>query len=352
MMKNKIIDLFCGCGGLSLGFEKAGFEIALAIDMWNDAVKTYNYNHKNKVAECKDIHELDDEFLKKFSQKENIVGVIGGPPCQGYSTVGTRDINDPRNHLYLQYCRVVEAVKPVFFVIENVRGLLTLNNGMFRDDIINRFEKLGYKITYKLVNASDYGVPQNRQRVFFVGIKDVLFEFPKQKDFKVSTYDALSDLPLLDDLKEYHETYSYVSEPVNEYQRLMRKSSDIIINHNFTNHTEQTKEIIGMIKDGGKISDLPEEYWGIRKYNKAFQRMNSQLPSNTIDTGHRNYFHYKENRVPSVRESARIQSFPDHFIFKGSKTSQYKQVGNAVPPLLAMEIAKQIKKYVNERKSW
>lgn len=343
MMKNKIIDLFCGCGGLSLGFEKAGFEIALAIDMWDDAVKTYNYNHKNKVAECKDIHELDDEFLKKFGQKENVVGVIGGPPCQGYSTVGTRDINDPRNHLYLQYCRVVEAVKPVFFVIENVRGLLTLNNGMFRDDIINRFEQLGYKITYKLVNASDYGVPQNRQRVFFVGIKDAMFEFPKEKEFKVSTLDALSDLPLLDDLQEHQEVYSYVSEPMNEYQSLMRKSSDIIMNHNFTNHTEQTKEIIGMIKDGGKISDLPEEYWGVRKYNKAFQRMNSQLPSNTIDTGHRNYFHYKENRVPSVRESARIQSFPDDFTFLGSKTSQYKQVGNAVPPLLAYTIAEAIK---------
>lgn len=346
MMKNKIIDLFCGCGGLSLGFEKAGFEIALAIDMWNDAVNTYNYNHKNKVAECKDIHELDDEFLKKFAQEENIIGVIGGPPCQGYSTVGTRDINDPRNHLYLQYCRVVESVKPVFFVIENVRGLLTLNNGMFRDDIINRFEQLGYKITYKLVNASDYGVPQNRQRVFFVGIKDVMFEFPKEKDFKVSTFDALSDLPLLDDLKEHQEVYSYISEPRNEYQSLMRKSSDMIMNHNFTNHTEQTKEIIGMIKDGGKISDLPKEYWGIRKYNKAFQRMNSQLPSNTIDTGHRNYFHYKENRVPSVRESARIQSFPDDFTFLGSKTSQYKQVGNAVPPLLAYAIAESIKKFL------
>lgn len=351
MMKNKIIDLFCGCGGLSLGFEKAGFEIALAIDMWNDAVKTYNYNHKNKVAECKDIHELDDEFLKKFAQKENIVGVIGGPPCQGYSTVGTRDINDPRNHLYLQYCRVVEAVKPLFFVIENVRGLLTLNNGMFKDDIVNRFEQLGYKVTYKLVNASDYGVPQNRQRVFFVGIKDVMFEFPREKEFKVSTLDALSDLPLLDDLQEHQEVYSYVSEPMNEYQSLMRKSSDIIMNHNFTNHTEQTKEIIGMIKDGGKISDLPEEYWSVRKYNKAFQRMNSQLPSNTIDTGHRNYFHYKENRVPSVRESARIQSFPDDFTFLGSKTSQYKQVGNAVPPLLAKEIALQIKKMLEIEKA-
>lgn len=352
MVKNSIIDLFCGCGGLSLGFEKAGFEIEFAIDMWNDAINTYNHNHKNKVAICKDIHDLDNEFLKDLSEKKNIVGVIGGPPCQGYSSVGTRNIDDPRNHLYLEYCRVVEAVNPQFFVIENVRGLLTLNNGMFRDDIINRFEKLGYTVSPpKVINAADYGVPQNRQRVFFVGIKNAEFAFPKEKDYMVSTFDALSDLPFLDNLKEYKEIYKYASKPLNEYQELMRGDSDTVLNHNFTVHTEQTKNIIGMVKDGGKISDLPEEYWGVRKYNKAFQRMNSNLPSNTIDTGHRNYFHYKENRVPSVRESARIQSFPDGFVFIGSKTSQYKQVGNAVPPLLAEEIARQIKEYISKQKS-
>lgn len=351
MRKNKIIDLFCGCGGLSLGFEKAGFEIAFAIDMWKDAINTYNHNHKNSVAICKDIHELDSDFLSKFSKKENIVGVIGGPPCQGYSTVGTRNIDDPRNHLYLEYCRVVEAVKPEFFVIENVRGLLTLNKGMFKDDILNRFKKLGYNVSYKIVNAANYGVPQNRQRVFFIGIRNAEFEFPEEKGYIVPTSDALSDLPLLDNLEEHQEIYNYVSSPLNEYQKLMRVDSDTILNHNFTVHTEQTKNIIGMVKDGGKISDLPEEYWGVRKYNKAFQRMNSKLPSNTIDTGHRNYFHYKENRVPSVRESARIQSFPDKFVFLGSKTSQYKQVGNAVPPLLAEEIAKQIKKYISDKKS-
>ena len=351
MKNNRIIDLFCGCGGLSLGFEKAGFEIEFAIDMWKDAVNTYNYNHKNSVAVCKDIQELDNEFLKEVSEKKNIVGVIGGPPCQGYSTVGTRNIDDPRNHLYLEYCRVVEAVNPQFFVIENVRGLLTLNNGMFKEDIINRFEKLGYIVSHKVINASDYGVPQNRQRVFFVGIKNAEFKFPKEKEYKVSAYDALSDLPLLDNLEEHKEIYDYVIKPLNEYQKLIRGDSSTILNHNLTVHTEQTKNIIGMVMDGGKISDLPEEYWGVRKYNKAFQRMNSKLPSNTIDTGHRNYFHYKENRVPSVRESARIQSFPDKFIFIGSKTSQYKQVGNAVPPLLAEEIAKQIKKYIGNEKS-
>ena len=190
-------------------------------------------------------------------------------------------------------------------------------------------------------------MPQNRQRVFFVGIKEDVFEFPQEKNLKVSTLEALSDLPYLDNRKEYLSVYSYSDKgKLTEYQKLMRKDSLMIYNHNETKHTEQTKNIISMIKDGGKISDLPEEYWGVRKYNKAFQRMNSKEPSHTIDTGHRNYFHYKENRVPSVRECARIQSFPDNFIFYGSKTSQYKQVGNAVPPLLAEQIALQIKKYL------
>lgn len=350
MSKPLIVDLFCGCGGLSLGFEKAGYDIALAIDLWNDAVNTYNHNHENSVAVCKDIHELDNEMLTKMRLEKNIVGVIGGPPCQGYSTVGTRDVNDPRNHLYLEYCRVVEQLQPKFFVIENVKGLLTLNKGMFKDDIVNRFSKLGYNVTYKLLNASDYGVPQSRQRVFFIGLKDDVFEFPEEKEFKVSSSDAISDLPSLDNLDNHQEIYSYSSDQeLTEYQKLMRKNSEMILNHNFTNHTEQTKDVISKIKDGGKISDLPEEYWGIRKYNKAFQRMNSQLPSLTIDTGHRNYFHYKENRVPSVRECARIQSFPDDFVILGSKTSQYKQVGNAVPPLLAQEIALQIKKYLDKK---
>ena len=342
MKSKKIIDLFCGAGGLSLGFEKAGFEIEFAIDMWADAIDTYNQNHINKVARCQDIHELTNEYLK--SLKGKITGVIGGPPCQGYSTVGTRDVNDPRNHLYLEYCRVVETVEPEFFVIENVRGLLTLGKGAFKDDIITRFSNLGYNVTYRLVNSSDYGVPQNRYRVFFVGVKNKDFVFPENFDYKVSSSEAISDLPSLENFDLFSDYY--ISDPQNSYQKIMRENSTGLFNHEPTKHSEQTKKIIGMIPDGGKISDLPEKYWNIRKYNKAFQRMNSQLPSNTIDTGHRNYFHYAENRVPSVRESARIQSFPDDFIFTGSKTSQYKQVGNAVPPLLAKVIAEAIIKLI------
>lgn len=344
MVKMKVIDLFCGAGGLSKGFEMAGFEVALAIDMWEDAIKTYNYNHQREVAQCINIHDLENEYLERL--KGEITGVIGGPPCQGYSTVGTRDINDPRNHLYLEYCRVVEKISPEFFLIENVKGLITLNNGSFKEDILNRFAKLGYNVEYQILNSADFGVPQNRHRAFFVGIKNDRFTFPEKNNEKITTYDAISDLPSLESMDDNVE--NYICEIQNEYQLLMRKNTKGIFNHEPTRHTEQTKSIISMIPDGGKISDLPEEYWNVRKYNKAFQRMNSQKQSNTIDTGHRNYFHYKENRVPSVRESARIQSFPDDFVFLGSKTSQYKQVGNAVPPLLSYALAKEIKKHYGE----
>ncbi len=345
-MNNKIIDLFCGCGGLSKGFEMAEFEPVLAIDMWEDAVKTYNHNHKKSVAICEDIHSIQNSELQKLSKEEKIVGVVGGPPCQGFSTVGTRKIDDSRNHLYLEYCRVVEAVDPDFFVLENVKGLTTLANGAFKEDIIDRFGKLGYVVEAKILNAADYGVPQNRQRVFFIGIKNKRFKFPKEKKEIVTCKDALSDLPVLNNINGLDEGHSYMTKPLNSYQKKMRGSCNVIRNHQITNHADKTINIISKIPDGGSIKDLPKNYWNVRKYNKAFERMSSTRPSNTVDTGHRNYFHYSENRIPTVRENARIQSFSDDFEFLGSKTSQYKQVGNAVPPLLAYAIAKEIKKQI------
>ncbi len=347
-MKNKIIDLFCGCGGLSYGFEMAGFEVALAIDMWGDAIKTFNHNHKNEVGRCEDIHNLTKEFLEDFNKDNEIVGIIGGPPCQGFSTVGKRDINDPRNQLYREYCRIVETVKPEFFVIENVKGLLTLSGGAFRQDIHDRFGALGYTVEEKLVNAADYGVPQNRQRVFFVGIKNKKFEFPIPQDKHLTCSDALSDMPKITPENGMAEFMEYTSNPNNDYQKLMRKGSSGLKNNQITIHSEQTVKIISMIKDGGKIGDLPPEYWNIRKYNKAFERMSCNRPSNTVDTGHRNYFHYSENRIPTARENARLQSFPDKFEFLGTKGSQYKQIGNAVPPLLAKAIADAIKSQLGE----
>lgn len=340
--ENGIIDLFCGCGGLSKGFEMAGYEVLAAIDMWDDAIKTFNHNHKKPVGQCADIHDWTEEYLMEL-KKIGVVGIVGGPPCQGYSTVGTRDVNDPRNHLYKEYCRIVETIMPEFFVIENVKGLTTLSGGAFKDDIIKRFSALGYNVHYKILNAADYGVPQNRYRVFFVGTRNGNFKFPDALDYKVTTKEALSDLPSFVADEKITE---YLCNPETEYQKMMRQNNSVLMNHEGTAHTEQTKEIISMIKDGGSIRDLPRKFWEVRKYNKAFERMPSNGQSNTVDTGHRNYFHYSDNRIPSVRENARLQSFPDDFEILGSKTSQYKQIGNAVPPLLAYAVAKAIKQTV------
>lgn len=336
----EIIDLFCGIGGLSLGFEQAGFEVISAIDMWDDAIATYNHNRNEKVGKTISVEEFNQTDLPELLKSHKVTGIIGGPPCQGFSTVGKREIDDPRNKMYLEFYKAVKMANPDFFVIENVRGMLTLNKGAFVKDLLHRFGKedggLGYEINYKLINAADYGVPQNRYRVFYVGIKGRKFEFPSPLKYQLTAKDGISDL-------EGSNNDHYGSLPQNDFQRKMRGASNRPLNQDYTNHTQQTIDIISQVPDGGNIKDLPKDVWKIRKYNKAFERMGTFKPSNTIDTGHRNYFHYSEHRIPTVRESARLQSFPDSFEVLGTRGSQYKQVGNAVPPMLARVIAEQIK---------
>ena len=334
----KIIDLFCGIGGLSLGFEQAGFEVVSAVDMWADAVKTYNHNREERVAEVISVEEYNVKELPAIIAHEKITGIIGGPPCQGFSTVGKREVDDPRNKMYLEFYKAVKLADPEFFLIENVKGMLTLNKGAFVKDLLKRFGKdgLGYTISYKLLNAADYGIPQNRYRVFYIGIKNKKFVFPEPFDYKLTAKDGIGDL-------EGATQEKYGSSPQNEYQRVMRGNVNKPVNQEYTIHTEKTISIISQVPDGGNIRDLPPEIWHVRKYNKAFERMGTFKPSNTIDTGHRNYFHYSEPRIPTVRESARIQSFPDSFEILGTRGSQYKQVGNAVPPMLAKIIAERIK---------
>ena len=333
----RIIDLFCGIGGLSLGFEKSGFEVVAGVDLWEDAIKTFNHNRKDKTGLIMPVDEFNREKLNSILRDGPITGVIGGPPCQGFSTVGKRDVNDKRNKLYLDFYETVRLVKPDFFVIENVKGILTLNNGSFVKSVMKLFgeDGLGYKVSYKLLNAADYGVPQNRYRVFYVGLKNDYFHFPEERKEKVTCQEAIEDLRLADGT-------NYPCKPSTTYQRLMRGNNTVLHNQELTSHSEQTVGIISQIPDGGNIRCLPREFWEIRKYNKAFERMGSDRQSNTVDTGHRNYFHYKENRIPTVRENARLQSFPDNFEIIGTKGSQYKQVGNAVPPLLSFAIAQEI----------
>lgn len=338
----KIIDLFCGIGGLSLGFEQAGFEVISAVDMWKDAIITYNHNRKDKVAKVETVEDFNVKELPELIQREHITGIIGGPPCQGFSTVGRRNVDDPRNKMYLEFYKAVKLASPDFFVIENVKGMLTLNKGAFVKDLIERFgpKGLGYTINFQLLNAADYGIPQNRYRVFYVGIKNKKFEFPEPFEYKLTAKDGISDLE-----GATSEHYGSVSQ--NDFQKEMRGGVTKPLNQDYTNHSEQTISIISQVPDGGNIRDLPAEIWQVRKYNKAFERMGTFKPSNTIDTGHRNYFHYAEPRIPTVRESARIQSFPDSFEIVGTRGSQYKQVGNAVPPMLARIIAEKIKEMLS-----
>lgn len=350
MTKINILDLFCGAGGLSFGFEKAGCNILLGIDNDAMALETFKANHHGAQVICGDITQITYENdIAPLLKDKKIDVVIGGPPCQGFSLSGFRNFDDPRNKLYLSYMRLVKEIKPRAFVIENVPGLVGLFEGKVKDNIIARFTEMGYTVKYKILCAADYGVPQNRKRVIFVGMKNGENEFlyPETQDHKISCEMALSDLPALEH-ELGTETQMYSTPAQNEYQKLMRDNSNEVFNHIAANHSEKVRHIISLVPDGGNYKDLPEKFRYSRNFNVAWTRFASDKPAPTIDTGHRHHFHYKYNRVPTVRECARIQSFPDTFHFHGNKTQQFSQVGNAVPPLMARAIAEELLKSLKE----
>lgn len=342
--KPNIIDLFCGCGGLSLGFEQAGYNILLGIDVWEDALKTFKYNHKGSNTLCADLSTLSPEEVNQKINGEKVDVIIGGPPCQGFSIAGKRIVDDERNKLYQSFVRMVEYFKPTAFVMENVPNILSIGEGAIKESIIKDFEALGYTINVKVMLASDYGVPQNRRRAVFVGLLNgKKFDFPTPSvEQKVTSSEALSDLPE----GSLEAGAAYPCDPQSEYQKYARKGSYGVFNHDITIHNDRTKEIIALVPDGGNYKDLPLELQQTRKVHIAWTRLNSQKPSFTIDCGHNHHFHYKYNRVPTTRESARIQSFPDWFFITGNKGSQLRQVGNAVPPLLAKAISEQLLKFL------
>lgn len=342
--KYHVLDLFCGAGGLSCGFERAGFQILVGIDNDEKALQTFRANHRGSKTICADITGVTYKHdIQPLLDGKTIDVIIGGPPCQGFSLSGPRNFDDPRNKLYLSYIRLVEEIRPRAFVIENVPGLVGLFKGEVKDNIIKRLSGLGYHVEFQIMCASDYGVPQSRKRVVFVGTKlgEKHFEYPTASDQIVTCEMALSDLPpLADSLGE--EIQGYVCEPRNSYQQIMRENSEDVRNHIAATHSDHVKHIISLVPDGGNYKDLPEEYRNSRNFHVAWTRFASQKPAPTIDTGHRHHFHYQYNRVPTVRECARLQSFPDDFHFIGNKTQQFRQVGNAVPPLMAQKIAEQM----------
>ena len=342
--KYTVIDLFCGCGGLSQGFIEADYNVLLGIDHWADALKTFKLNHKSSIVCNADLFTVSPRIIAKKTNISKVDVVIGGPPCQGFSIAGNRQVGDERNKLYIAFTNFISFYKPKVFLMENVPNIISIGKGLVKENIISDFQNLGYAVFYKVLLASNYGVPQNRRRAFFIGIKNnKIFNFPvKSIDRPVTTSEAISDLPEY----ELEDGVKFLSKPLNKYQKFIRGKAKALFNHQITKHSEQTVSIISLVPDGGNYKDLPENLQKTRNVNIAWTRLSSKKPSFTIDTGHRHHFHYKFNRVPTVRECARIQSFPDEFIFLGSKTSQYKQVGNAVPPLLAKALAIVLKKYL------
>ena len=338
------IDLFSGCGGLSYGLGRAGFDVVLGVDHDSYALRSFVRNHPGSEALFADISKLTKKDFFPFIGKRNIDVLIGGPPCQGVSLSGHRIRKDPRNDLFLSYLEILEFLRPRAFVMENVPGLASLFGGELFNVLLESFERIGYTVSHKILNAADYGVPQSRRRLFFVGLYNgPCFRFPDSlKATPVTSFEALSDLPE-DSLPD---GTVYPGKAESKYQRLLRKGSKGIFNHQITNHREKTIHIISQVPDGGNYKDLPAHLQGTRKVNIAWTRLKSGRPSFTVDTGHRHHFHYLYNRIPTVRESARLQSFPDTFVFEGSRTSQHRQVGNAVPPILANIIGKQLLEYL------
>lgn len=352
------VDLFSGAGGLSKGFLDAGYNVVLGVDFDDAALKTFKENHGDAQAMKIDLfdHSNIDIIVDYLSQNDIPVDVlVGGPPCQGFSYAGPMDINDKRNFLYLAMVKLTERLKPQAVLIENVLGMLEARGGEGANRIVKDFEKIGYTMSVQLLYAPDYGVPQIRKRVFFVGLRDTKekFVFP-QPIFSPEEYitceDAISDLPTLQtengDIIRGELVQDYLTPPLTDYQKMMRINSDKVFNHIGCIPIEKTKKMISMVPEGKNYLALPEEYRKLYKYHEALTRYHSKKPSLTINTGHRSHFHYKYNRIPTVRESARLQSFPDDFIFYGNQSQQYRQVGNAVPPLLGRAVAEALKPYL------
>ena len=351
--KFTVIDLFSGAGGLSKGFLDAGFDVILGIDFDDSALKTFENNHGKAKALKLDLFNLDNinYIISEFGRGHNTLDVlIGGPPCQGFSLAGKREEDDKRNMLYKAMVKLAERMKPRAVVLENVPGMLTLYDGAGKKRIFNDFEKLGYKMSVKVLYAPEYGVPQIRKRAFFVGLlnskEEFIFPEPilSSENF-ITCEDAIGDLPSLEGIYG-DEMQEYECSPRTKYQAEMRKNSTKLYNNIGTIHSAKTVKMISLVPEGKNYKALPEEYRNMYKYNEALTRYHSKKPSLTINTGHRSHFHYKYNRIPTVRESARLQSFPDDFIFYGNKSEQYKQVGNAVPPKLGYAIAKKLKDYL------
>ncbi|UFH31639.1 DNA cytosine methyltransferase [Chryseobacterium sp. C-71] len=339
------IDLFSGAGGMSVGAVMAGIEVKIAIEYDKHAVETFKTNHPDTEVINEDIRKV---VIDK-SYKEPFI-IFGGPPCQGFSTSNTktRNTENINNSLFHEYIRQIKEMNPKWFVFENVEGITTFESGKVIAKLKETFTTLGYKTEWKILKASDYGVPQNRNRFFMVGNRiGIDFIFPEKKTETYNVFDAISDLPVLSN-GATHIELEYKTDPVNSYMKLMRGSSKKATQNFVSRNKQFVIDRYKYIQPGQNWKAIPDELMTNYKntnncHSGIYKRLNPNEPSIVIANYRKNMLiHPFEDRGLSVREAARIQSFPDNFEFKGSLTYQQQQIGNAVPPLLAKALFEQI----------
>lgn len=343
------VDIFSGAGGLSLGAELAGITMRFAIEVNESAAKTYKRNHKHTEVLCQNIKEVD--LRSQFSNEPPFI-IMGGPPCQGFSLSNTRNRNmeNEKNFLFREFVRMVKELHPKWFLFENVSGIVHMNHGAVVEMIADEFKSLGYSVKYTVLKASDYGVPQNRERFFLVGNSlGIDFHFPSPNDTKISVQEAIGDLPALENGDNYNELdYLMPICEASKYARRMREKSNKSLQNFVSRNNDLAIKRYSYIPQGGNWRDIPEELMDnyadkSRCHSGIYKRLRADQPSVVISNYRKSMLiHPTQNRGLSVREAARIQSFPDHFVFEGPISHIQQQIGNAVPPLLAKAVVKQI----------
>lgn len=368
-MKYKVVDLFAGVGGLSYGFaHDTDFCILAANEILANMATAYTLNHPSVKMYNKDIKDFSLEDLRTDLgiSAGDVDVVVGGPPCQAYSTVGKRLVDDPRGKLFQEYFRVLSELKPKIFVFENVKGLLSMQGGSLFNQILALFESIGYNVSYKLLNAADYGAPQIRERVIIVGtLGTETFEFPIPTHYNpeegvqlfncelkpyVTLGEAIGDLG---ELQNGGSCVNYACSPQNEYQKLMRANAPVeIMDHEVPKNNEKMIKLMNALPDGGTPEDVPEELRPASGFKNTYCRLWWNKPCTTITRNlgcpsSSRCIHPKQPRSLSTREGARIQGFPDDYKFFGPRGDKNLQIGNAVPTFLSIAIKDAIKKYLS-----
>ena len=349
------VDIFSGAGGLSLGAEMAGYDIKMAVEKDKSAAATYRKNHPGTLVLEDDIHNIKPQDKLVLRDGENVFIVFGGPPCQGFSTSNTmtRNMQNPNNSLFEEFLRFVHELNPEWFLFENVEGFLHFENGKIVNLVEQCFKEMGYQVKHKVLWASDFGVPQRRNRFFMVGNRmGIDFQFPEPIGTKITVDDAIGDLPdLVNGQMDATLSYKIPANQASAYAKMMRQGSKRS-RQNFVSHNEDyVIKRYSYIKQGENWRSIPAELMQnyantANCHSGIYKRLTGNEPSIVISNYRKNMLiHPYQNRGLSVREAARLQSFPDKFVFSGTLMHIQQQIGNAVPPLLAKAVFAKILEY-------